>query len=450
MITRRTALGMLPAGLMAGSSFISFASAQAPQRAAVNPMPDAGRRIVGRLEQWRGTAHYDATKALIESLDRTASLRGVPFSTERRRNSKSELAEALGQLNAMYTPVATVLDIRKKTDDIIEFDKRRGLTPAKKSEFSTKIAINNARITDILTEMFKGGGDFDINKVRSNPGGVAVVNSLIALTEDLLDSSIKLSEWGPDAFYAATRGYVTFQFVRDRIRVGRSSPLLARAYILRIIGDNESYLASKAVAPNAPVASTSSTTSSTTSTNPATTATTATQPASANARYAVEKDMIDRRFPREIYLGSEMPSADNACSRGQVKNHYGKFTADSNFDSTFKLDNTDGWSASACVAQINDRGAESLNGLLGSIFKQFAPASGTEAGFKKTMRDTRDALNDAIRRLKNAKAREDGQTVPTPTPTPTTPPPASDMDAQQEFTVMLKMTAALREMLAST
>ncbi len=442
MITRRTALSMLPAGLLAGSSFINFASAQTPQKAAINPLPDAGRKIIGRIEQWRGTPHYDATRALIEALDRIASLRGVPFSAERRRNSKSELNESLALLNAMYTPVTTVLDIRKKTDDTIEHDKRRGITPAKKSEFGTKIAIHNARISDILTEMFKGGGDFDINRIRSSPGGTAVVNNLISLTEDLLDASIKLSEWGPDAFYAATRGYVTFQFVRDRLRVGRSSPLLARAYILKIIGDSESYFALRAGSLTAAPATipTSSTGQSSTGTSPA-------PPITANTRYAFDKDIIDRRFPKEIYLGSEMASRENGCDRNQVINHYGKFTADSNFDNAFKLDGADGWSASGCVAQINDRGAEGMNGLLGTIFKQFAPSSGTEAGFKKTMRDTRDAMNELIRRVTNAKKREDGQVVSTPT-TPQSGNP--DLDAQQEFNVMQQMTSALREMLAST
>jgi hypothetical protein len=445
MITRRSAIAMLPAGLLAGSSFLSLARAQAPQKAAINPIPDAGRKLVGRIEQWRGTAHYDATKALIEALDRTASLRGIPFATERRRNSKSELQETLSQLNAMYTPVTTVLDIRKKTDDTIELDKRRGLSPAKKSEFSTKIAINNARISDLLSAMFSGGGDFDINKIRSGKDGSAAINNLISLTEDLLDASIKLSEWGPDAFYSAARGYVTFQFVRDRLRVGRSSPLLARAYILRIIGDSESYFALRAGSLTATPATTL-----TSSTGPGTTATTGAAPLTANSRYAFEKDMLDKRFPKEIYLGSEMPSRENGCERNQIINHYGKFTADSSFDTTFKLEGADGWSASGCIAQINDRGAEAMNGLLGPIFKQFAPAGGTEAGFKKTMRDTRDALNDLIRRVTNAKKREDGQVGSTPLPASTTPPSNPDADAQQEFTVMQQMTSALREMLAST
>jgi hypothetical protein len=441
MITRRTALGMIPAGLMAGSSFISFARAQPLQKAAINPLPDAGRKIIGRIEPYKGTAHYDATRALIESLDRVAGLRGVPFSTERRRNSKGELTEVLAQLNAMYAPVTTVLDIRKKTDDIIETDRMRGLTPAKKSEFGVKIAVNNARITDLLTDMLKGSGDFDINKIRSNQSGVTAVNNLISLTEDLLDSSIKLCEWGPDAFYSAVRGYVTFQFVRDRIRVGRSSPLLARAYVMKIIGDNESYLARRAASLTAPTPTTSAT--------PTTTATTPAPALSANARYAFDKDMIDRRFPKEIYLGSEMGTRENGCDRNQLINHYGKFTADSNFDTGFRLEGNDGWSASSCTSQINDRGAEAMNGLLGSIFKQFAPAMGSEPGFKKTMRDTRDALNEMIRRVKAAKAREDGQAAP-PTTTPTPAQSNPESDVQTEFNIMQQMASALREMLAST
>jgi hypothetical protein len=163
--------------------------------------------------------------------------------------------------------------------------------------------------------------------------------------------------------------------------------------------------------------------------------------------------MIDRRFPKEVYLGSELPNRDNGCGRDQVINHYGKFTADSNFDNGFRLEGSDGWNASSCVNQINDRGAEALNGLLGSIFKQFAPTSGTEAGYRKTMRDTRDAMNDLIRRLKAAKAREDaatGQTPQQPAPPQTQPAPSGpEQEAQQEFKVMQQMTAALRDMLAS-
>jgi hypothetical protein len=67
MITRRAAIAMLPAGFVAGSSFFSLASAQTPQRAAINPQPDAGRKLIQKIEPWKGTPHYDATRALIRT-----------------------------------------------------------------------------------------------------------------------------------------------------------------------------------------------------------------------------------------------------------------------------------------------------------------------------------------------------------------------------------------------
>src|SRR5712671_3345734 len=54
MITRRAAIAMLPAGFVAGSSFFSLASAQTPQRAAINPQPDAGRKLIQKIEPWKG------------------------------------------------------------------------------------------------------------------------------------------------------------------------------------------------------------------------------------------------------------------------------------------------------------------------------------------------------------------------------------------------------------
>jgi hypothetical protein len=442
MITRRSAIAMVPAGLMVGSNFFNLASALA-QEPAIRPDPDAARRILSGLDQWSKTPHYDATKPLIQFYSRVGSLRLAASGSKSKLNSKADLADALGQLNAIYAPVNTVLDIRKKSDDIIEGDKRRRLTPQEKTKLGSEIDIKNSKLSDIWTDLFSGSGDFDLSKVRNAKGGSATIDKLIALSDELLKASIELSKWGPDAFYAMARGYATFEFMRYCIRSSRSSPLLARAYTLKVISDSESYFSLRAASLTATAPTTSST-----STTPATTATAPAGSISANARYAVEKDMIDKRFPKEIYLGSELPNPENDCARGQIKNHYGKFTTDSSFDSSFKLEGSDGWSASACTAQLNDRGAEALNGLLGTIFKQFAPTLGTETSFKKTMRDTRDAMNDLARRLKAAKQREDGQTgQPT---SPTTAPSGANMDAQQEFNVMQQMTSALREVLAAT
>ena len=75
---------------------------------------------------------------------------------------------------------------------------------------------------------------------------------------------------------------------------------------MRIIGDSESYFALRAGSLTAtPVAN------STPSTNPTTTSATPAPPITANSRYAFEKDMIDKRLPKEMYLGSEMANPEN-------------------------------------------------------------------------------------------------------------------------------------------
>jgi hypothetical protein len=450
MISRRDAIAMLPAGLMAGSSFINFASAQTAIP-AIKPDPDVARRILSSLDQYNKTAHYDAVRPLIQFYSRLAVLRLDADNRKSKLNTKAELTDALTQLNAIYQPVNTVLDIRKKTDDIIETDKKRRLTPQEKTKLGSEIDIKNSKMGDIYAEMFTGSGEFDVAKVKAGKGGTATIDRLIAMSDEVLKASIDLSTWGPDAFYAMARGYATFQFARHCIRSSRSSPLLARAYTLKVISDSESYFSLRAASLTAVAPVTPSTTTSA----PATTATTPPQAITANSRYAVEKDMIDRRLPKEFYLGSELPNPENNCARGQIKNHYGKFSADSSFDGGYKLDGGDGWSASECTSQLNDRGAEAWNGLLGNIFKQFSPSLGTETSFKKTMRDSREAMNSLAQRLKAAKDREDGVSrPPASTPQPPTPPssPSSspEKDAQQEFNVMQQMTSALREVLAAT
>ena len=440
MITRRNAIAMLPAGFAVGSNFFNLASALA-QEAAIRPDPDAARRILAGLDQWNKTPHYEATRPLIQFYSRVANLRIAATNSKSKLNSKADLADALGQLNAIYAPVNTVLDIRKKSDDIIETDKKRRLSPQEKTKLGSEIDIKNSKMSDIWSDLFNGSGDFDLSKLKATKTGSATIDKLIAFGDELLKASMDLSKWGPDAFYAMARGYATFEFMRYCIRSSRSSPLLARAYTLKVIGDSESYFSLRAASLTATVP-----TNASSSTAPATTPSSA---VSANSRYAFEKDMIDKRFPKEIYLGSELPNTENACARGQIKYHYGKFTSDSTFDNTFKLEgDNDGWSTTGCTSQINDKGAETINSLLSNGLKQFSPSEKTEAAFRKDLREMREVLNRHIARIKADKKKEDELTGQKPQPT--TPSGSPDADVQQEFNVMQQMTSALREVLAVT
>ena len=165
----------------------------------------------------------------------------------------------------------------------------------------------------------------------------------------------------------------------------------------------------------------------------------------------MEKEKFDAgRFPREVYLGSELAGPDNSCARGQVKNYYGRFTSDSNFDNSypaFKVEGSDGLSVTDCISQLNDRGAESLNSWLSRRLKDFRPKDGTLQSFRKTMNEMTEALNDHIRGVKNQKDK-DGAPQSSPTPIPTSQ--SGQESIKEECKVMQQMTSALREVLSVT
>ena len=447
MITRRSALAMLPAGLMAGSSFISLAIAQ-DGTPALKYDPGAARRIRDSLDPYAktpiGQPHYEATKPIIDFYAQIANLFINPSNSKTKMNSKSELASAQIQLGKIFEPVDTILTMPKKTDEIIMSDGRRHILPSERTRYSTQIITNNANLKNIMDEQFAGSGDFDVAKMRQTKSGQAAFDKWLALTEDLFRASIELSKWGDDAFYAVARGYATYQFSRLCLRQGRSPLLLARAYTMKVLADSESYFALKSANLDA-----------TPATNPSpVTGGSQTPPAgiTGSTRYGVEKEKFDNgRFPKEIYLGAELESADGACRRGQVKNYYGRFSSDSNFDNphpAFRVEG-DGVFATDCSTELNERGADTLNGWFARRLKDFPIKDGGTQSFKKRMNDITEAVNQHVRFTKNQKDK-DGSSQPQPQPTQTQPPPSGQDAIREECKVMQQMTAALREVLAVT
>src|SRR5262249_27013233 len=157
----------------------------------------------------------------------------------------------------------------------------RHISPQEKSRFSSEIDIKNSKLNDIMGELFSGPGEFDVYKIKQSRWGQNAVERWTGMAEDLLKASIVLSNWGPDAFYAIARGYATYQFSRLCLRAGKSPLLIARAYTLKVIGDADSYFALRSGSLTAPPATTSSPTPGG---GPVPGLT-------ANARYAVEKEM---------------------------------------------------------------------------------------------------------------------------------------------------------------
>ncbi len=436
MITRRTALAMLPAGFMAGSSFMSLARAQ-PLQPTFRPNPQAAREILTRVDQAGRTAHHEATKALIQSYIRVASLRNAAADSRSRLNSKDDLRSALEQHDAMHWAVKVALDSRKKTDEIIDKEKDphgRRISESEKIKLGSIVDIKNNELKQTLAEILAGPGDFDIKKAQP-----AKISRLNLLAEDLLRAGRDLSTWGPDAFYAMARGYAMFQFVRYCLRTGpggtrtTSSLILARAHTLKVIADSESYCAHRAASLAAPPP-----------TLPTPVATGSTSgDVTWTERHDVEKMLIDRHFPKEVYLGSQVGRETRCDEPGRrIRNFYGTFTSTSSFDRGFKME---GVSVSDCAPTINDRRREALNNILSDRLKFPGPSSGNSEQFREIMRGVEESLNAHIRFLKRQKEKEN---PPSEKPPQQTPPGADDVS--REFTTMQQMAAALREVLAFT
>jgi hypothetical protein len=212
---------------------------------------------------------------------------------------------------------------------------------------------------------------------------------------------------------------------------------LARAYALKVIGDSESYFSTRAASLSAPPPSPPP---PTTGSSPGRLTWT--------ERHDVEKEMIDRRFPKQVYLGSQIGRDARCETRGRrIRNFYGIFRDDSSFDRGFRLGNSDGVSASDCMPNLNDRRAEALNNLLSGRTRFPGPAMGNADQFKQAMREVEKGLNEHIKFLKDQKAKEDQQNGGS---TPPPPPPSQENDASKEFITMQQMAAALREVLAVT
>lgn len=437
MITRRSALAMLPAGLMASSSFMGLARAQ-PLQPTFRPNPQAAREILTRVDQAGRTAHHEATKALIQSYIRVAGLRNAAADSRSRLNSKDDLRSALEQHDSMHWAVKVALDSRKKTDEIIDKEKDphgRRISESEKIKLGSVVDIKNNELKQALAELLAGSGDFDLKKAQQQK-----IARLNLLAEDLLRAGRDLSSWGPDAFYAMARGYAMFQFVRYCLRTGSggtrttSSLILARAHTLKVIADSESYCAHRAASLAAPPPTLPTPPPATGSTPGEVTWT---------ERHDVEKMLIDRYFPKEVYLGSQIGRETRCDEPGRrIRNFYGTFTNTSSFDRGFKME---GVSVSDCEATINARRREALNNVLSDRLKFPGPASGNAEQFREIMRSAEESLNAHIRFLKRQKEKENP-----PNEKPSQQPPAGADDVSREFTIMQQMAAALREALALT
>jgi len=426
MFTRRTAITLLPAGVMAGShfTFANFALAQTAVD-SIKPDPNAAARILKELEAYQNgpsAPYYDAAAPMIRFFARVAG-RG-----DLSKASKSDLREMLSDLKNIndISNVDHVLTMAKKS----EAQLGRGLLSLDdKNRLMNEINGQNDKLQQILDKYFGASGTLD-----SNPISKSDRDTLKQLADEVLKRGCKLATWGRDAFYAAARGYCAYQFVSGVVKDSIAPPATARAYVLGIMADSHNYFALLSYSASPP-----------TPTQPAPAPSTSSAP-STDPLYEYEKQMTNR-FPREIYFGSEYGNKDtNKCSFDQFANYYGKI--DGNFDQGFRIAEPGGWTQDC--GELNNKSVGALSGQLSDRFRDFAPRSGNSENLRVVFDRVIEALNGRVARIKRQKQERDkasGTTSSAATSVQNLP-DSDKNDLLPEFKALERMAWGLREMLS--
>jgi hypothetical protein len=245
MLTRRTAITLLPAGLIAHLNFLDYARADVPTAAAITYNATALHNTLSSLQQWSAAQQPDSTfyfyraaKLMMEFLDELTTLEAVQ---ELSKYPKSRLLELLKNFGKLNEPgiVDHVLTMKKITDDVLDGERPQNFLD-RRNELMITIGARNKRIYDILWNILKAPGPLPPQLYSGSQH-----EELISLAEDALRKGCQLSAWGKDAYFAAARGYCAFQFVTDLVRQQRTPQRRAQAYVLNIVADSESYLTAK-------------------------------------------------------------------------------------------------------------------------------------------------------------------------------------------------------------
>lgn len=423
MLTRRSAVTLLPTALMVGANFGKSALAQIAAD-PIRPDSGAGAKILSKLQQYQSGAtgpYFDAAAPMIRFCSRLAGR------TDLTKTQKSELRDMLTELKNVndISNVDQILTMNKKS----EAQLGRGLlTLNDKNRLMSDINRQNEQIQALLDKYFGQGGTID-----SNPFSKTDRETLKQLADEVLKRGCKLASWGKDSFYAAMRGYCAYQFVTLLLKDSLAPPATARAYVLGIVADSHDYFAVlvSTIAPGSsppPPPPPSSSTASTPPTDPL---------------YEYEKRETNR-FPKEIYIGSEFGNDSNKCKFDQLANYYGKIEGD--FDKGFKVASSGGWTQDC--GELNNKRASAISSQLSDRFKDFAPAAGNSDNLRVIFDRMLAALNSRVDRIKRQKLQRD-QANGTPVQKPDIP-DSDKIDFLPELQIMERMSWGMTEVLSKT
>jgi hypothetical protein len=426
MITRRSAITLLPTALMMGANFKSALAQIAID--PIRPDPSAGQTILSKIQQYQNSSvgpYFEAGAPMIKFSSRLAGR------TDLTKTSKSELRDMLNDLKSVndIANVDQILTMTKKS----EAQLGRGLlTLNDKNRLMSDINKQNDQIQATLDKYFGQGGTIDTNGFSK-----ADRDTLKQAADDVLKKGCKLANWGKDSYYAAMRGYCAYAFLTALLKDSLSPPATARAYVLGIMSDSQNYFA--VLVSSLSPGSTPPPPSSSSNTNTA-----AGGPASGgDPIYEYEKRETNR-FPKEIYVGSEFGNDTNKCKFDQLANYYGKIDGD--FDRGFKLA-PGGWTQDC--GDLNNKRASAISTQLSDRFRDFVPATGNSENLRVIFDRMLEALNSRVDRIKRQKLQRDKANGAPPPP----PPPLSDSDKTDflpEFQAMERMAWGMREVLSKT
>jgi hypothetical protein len=425
MLTRRSALSLLPTALMAGTHIRSAFAEVAID--PVRPDPAAGQAILSKLQQYQNSPvgpYFEAAAPMIKFAARIAGR------TDLTKTSKSELRDILNDLkNANdIANVDQILTMSKKSESQLG---RGLLTLNDKNRLMSEINKENDQIQTMLDKYFGTSGTID-----SNGFSKADRETLKQLADEVLKRGCKLSTWGKDSYYAAMRGYCAYSFLTALLKDSLAPPATARAYVINIMSESQNYFAVlvsslSGTAPPPPPPQPPG--GNTAGGGPAT---------SSDPIYEYEKRETNR-FPKEIYIGSEFGNDTNKCKFDQLANYYGKLEGD--FDRGFKMA-PGGWTQDC--GDLNNKRASAISTQLSDRFRDFVPSSGNSENLRVVFDRMLEALNQRIERIKRQKLQRDKASG--------APPPKPEIndsdktDFLPEFQIMERMAWGMREVLSRT
>jgi len=332
--------------------------------------------------------YWIATDELIRFIDR---IDRVDYCLGQRLHPREERLEWANRIRRINAAVNTALSTPKDADywildsfhpyPILLQYINRTISPADKSRSMTESDVKIDQITTILADYDRYGTE----------------SKLLELTEDVLNSGNELFNWGMDAFLTSARGYAIYQFVRNCVTGRDVSPSVVRAYAARTAAESEQYFYAQFERLN-----------------------TLSPPRPILHRWEDEKVLIEGGpgagggFPKEIYLGTNIPPMAVCADDKLFQNWYGTLKYNNSIWAEYPAPPGSGFSidgdgvSTECEDRINFKNRGAISTLIAARLEALGPTSDlTNEIARNRLQLIVEAINGQISRLTFEKLSEE-------------------------------------------